>query len=67
MLLPRKISFKLHSVTAPPPPILKPGLPDLSWYNMPKRIQIYQTNTNYPEMATKFTKWTENLLNLHHT
>jgi protoporphyrinogen oxidase len=29
------------------------GLPDCSWYNIPKREKIYQ-------IATKYTKWPQN-------
>jgi hypothetical protein len=33
-----------------------PGLPDFSWYNIPKRGKIYQ-------IATKYTKWPQNISN----
>jgi hypothetical protein len=29
------------------------GLPDFSWYNIPKRVKIYQ-------ITTKYTKWLQN-------
>jgi hypothetical protein len=32
------------------------GLPDFSWYNIPKREKMYQT-------ATKYTKWPQNIQN----
>jgi hypothetical protein len=32
------------------------GLPDFSWYNIPKRGKIYQ-------MTTKYTKWPKNVSN----
>jgi hypothetical protein len=32
------------------------GLPDFSWYNIPKWEKIYQ-------MTTKYTQWPQNILN----
>jgi hypothetical protein len=32
------------------------GLPDFSWYNLPKREKITNEHKTY-QMATKYTKW----------
>jgi hypothetical protein len=37
---------------------LRTGLPDLSWYNIPKRGKLYQ-------MTIKYTKWPHNTPNDH--
>jgi hypothetical protein len=33
-----------------------PGLPDLSWYNKPKRGKIYQITLKYTKLPQKYTK-----------
>jgi hypothetical protein len=38
---------------------VKAGLPDFSWYNLPKREKIFQ------KVYTKYTKWPQNLANGH--
>jgi hypothetical protein len=35
---------------------VRPGLPDFTWYNLPKRKKIYQ-------ITVKYTKWPQNILN----
>jgi hypothetical protein len=42
--------------------LLVSGLPDFSWYKIPKRGKIYQLTTNhtkYPKNITKGRKWTK--------
>jgi hypothetical protein len=42
------------------------GLPDFSWYNIPKRGKIYQSTTKYTKWTQNmYTKWTEHLPNGH--
>jgi hypothetical protein len=50
--------FGLSTISDP-----KPGLPDLSWLNVPKRGKIYQIITTLPnghkvyQMTVKYSKW----------
>jgi hypothetical protein len=42
-----------------------PGLPDLSWYNIPKRKKYIPNIYKIYQMATKCTKWPQNVPNGH--
>jgi hypothetical protein len=37
--------------------LMETGLPDFSWYNIPKRRKIMPNNHKMYQMATKYTKW----------
>jgi hypothetical protein len=39
------------------------GLPDFSWFNIPKREKIYQITAKNTQMGTKYTKWPQNIPN----
>jgi hypothetical protein len=45
------------------------GLPDFSWYNIPKRVEIYQITTKYTKRSynipknSEYTTWPQNIQN----
>jgi hypothetical protein len=42
--------------------VFGPGLPDFSWYNIPKRVKLITRYKKY-RMAAKHTKWPQNIPN----
>jgi hypothetical protein len=54
--LPASAVFCAAVATVPKALQSNPGLPDFSWYKIPKREKIYQISTNCPQNITKDRK-----------
>jgi hypothetical protein len=64
--MPRSIQSPNLKIAPQSQLLSQPGLPDFSWYNLPKRGKIYHIIAKYTATkynATKYTKWQYNVIN----